>query len=282
MTALAALLAILAQGDPPRVGEERLILRTTMGDMVLSLFPDVAPKHVEQMLKLARLGVFDSSHFHRVEPGFVIQHAGHLEREVPLTAEQTQAIVPLPAEFSSLRHSAGMVSMAHEDGNDDSATTSFSILLADAPHLDGKYTVFGRLEAGYEVLRAIEATARDRRNRPKERVTITRAEAAPTWGALALPPPPRVDRPLMIAGAALAIAGLICSFIARAFMPRWARTISLLLVLVGVFLLLLAGAVASRGDKTYLLPVCLFVALMLLFRLMATFEAPHPPKTKAP
>jgi cyclophilin family peptidyl-prolyl cis-trans isomerase len=178
---MLVLLSSVAQGAPassgaaPKVADERIILRTNLGDLVIALYPEVAPKHVAQLLKLTRLGVYDSTWFHRVEPGFVVQLGDAQNRKLPLSAAQRAAIKKLPAEFSALPHQMGTVSMARQDGDPNSAESSFSFLLANAPHLDGKYTVFGRLERGDDVLAAMAATPRDTHNRPLEDIVVRTA-----------------------------------------------------------------------------------------------------------
>jgi len=137
----------------PRLARERIVLRTVAGDVVMALYPDVAPQHVQQLLKLVQLGCYDGTHFFRVEPGFVIQLADVQQRRHYLTRQQGAAIQRLPAEFSqTLKHRRGTLSMAHQDDKPDSAETSFSIVLDEKPHLDGKYTIFGHVEAGMDVV----------------------------------------------------------------------------------------------------------------------------------
>ncbi len=116
----------------PRVAAQRIVLRTNVGDMVLALYPEVAPRHAEQLLKLARLGVFDGVNFFRVESTFVAQLADARYKQPAPSPEQLEAIHPLPAEFSALRHRRGTLSMARYDDRPDSGETSFSILLGDA------------------------------------------------------------------------------------------------------------------------------------------------------
>ena len=131
-----------------------------------------------QFLRLARAGVYDSVYFYRVEQGFVAQTATADDREVPLTAAQRAIIRPIPLEASPVRHTRGVLSLAHGD-DPNSGETSFSILLADAPHLDGKYTIFGRLEGGDAALRALEERydqqARDGSGKRLQIVTIATA-----------------------------------------------------------------------------------------------------------
>jgi len=124
--------------------------------MVFALYPDIAPQHVKQLLKLTRLGVFDYSQVIRVIPGFIVQFSDSYRRAKPLTQEQSDAIQPIKAEFTSkIKHSKGRLTMARYDDKPDSATSSFSILLGDAPHLDGQYTIFGHLESGGSVVNNI-------------------------------------------------------------------------------------------------------------------------------
>ena len=155
---------------PPRV-----LLRTVAGDILLTLDPDAAPRHVEQILKLVRAGVYDGTHFFRVQPDFVIQLGNAQDRLQPLSPEQLALIHPIPAEISDRIHRPGALSMARSADDPDSAETSFSILLDFAPHLDGQYTVFGHVERGVEVLQELLRVPRDAQYRPLQRLTVVSA-----------------------------------------------------------------------------------------------------------
>src|SRR5262249_8376418 len=181
--------------EPPRAGPERVVLHTAAGDIVLALYPDVAPRHVEQVLHLTRLGVYDTTHFYRVEPNFVVQVSTALDRTEPLTAAQRAAVHPLPAEFARGGPRRGVLSMARQDNDPDSAETSFSILLADAPHLDGKYTVFGHVESGMDVVDEICRVPRNAKHQPLVRVEVQRAEAVDAAALLSLAGPRPVPVP---------------------------------------------------------------------------------------
>jgi cyclophilin family peptidyl-prolyl cis-trans isomerase len=165
-----------AQARPPAVADEHIVLHTSRGDLVLGLYDKVAPRHAAQILKLVRLGVYDSCTIFRVEPGYLAQLTDAPNRQQPLTIEQRKAIAPIAAEFSRLRHRAGTVSMAHDDGNVNSARTSFFFMLGSAPDLDGKYTVIGVVEWGLPLLKLIEKEPRDGRGRPVTPVVVQRAE----------------------------------------------------------------------------------------------------------
>jgi peptidyl-prolyl cis-trans isomerase B (cyclophilin B) len=132
----------------------RAVLDTSAGPITLEFFPERAPEHVRQFLRLASTGTLDGTTFHRVVPGFVVQ-TGSLHTRGPLTERQQKYVRPLAPEFTDAKHVKGIVSMARGD-DPASATTSFFIVTGDAPSLDGKYTVFGRVVEGLPVVEAIE------------------------------------------------------------------------------------------------------------------------------
>jgi peptidyl-prolyl cis-trans isomerase B (cyclophilin B) len=133
----------------------RAIIATSVGDITLELFPDRAPNHVRQFLRLASSGVYDGTSFHRVVRGFVAQ-TGHVPtRREPLTERQQSYIHMLQPEFNPTPHDRGIVSMARLD-DPASASSSFFIVLGRSPALDNQYTVFGRVVAGLDVLDKIE------------------------------------------------------------------------------------------------------------------------------
>lgn len=163
-----------AKGPP--IGDERILLRTSRGDLVVGLYDTIAPKHAAQLRKLVKLGVYDSTWISRVEPGFVAQLTNAQNRKKALTPEQHKAIAPIPAEFSKLQHKPGIVSMARDTDDINSAETSFSFLLGRVAELDRKYTIIGELEHGMPLLRMIEKEPRDYYNRPKNPVVVEKAE----------------------------------------------------------------------------------------------------------
>ena len=119
-----------------------------------SSFPDKAPEHVRNFLRLAAAGVYDGTSFHRVVRGFVIQ-TGSVTTRGALTEKQQKMVRTLPPEFNETKHVKGILSMARGD-DPASASTSFFIVTGDAPSLDNKYTVFGRVVDGLPVVDAIE------------------------------------------------------------------------------------------------------------------------------
>jgi peptidyl-prolyl cis-trans isomerase B (cyclophilin B) len=135
---------------------QRAVLETSMGTITFEFFPDRAPDHVRQFLRLADAGVYDGTAFHRIVPGFVIQ-GGHLpSRREPLDDRQQSYVRPLAPEFNATVHDRGIVSMAR-GAEAASATSSFFIVLAPTPSLDGQYTAFGRVVDGMDVVAAVES-----------------------------------------------------------------------------------------------------------------------------
>lgn len=152
----------------------RVVLNTTHGRIAIDLYPDRAPNHVRNFLRLADAGIYDGIAFHRVVPGFVIQ-SGHLPtRNAMLTDRQQRFIQNLDPEFNDTPHVRGIVSMARLD-NPSSASTSFFIVTDTSPELDGTYTAFGVVTEGLDVVSAIEAVPTDGET-PVDRVEITDAE----------------------------------------------------------------------------------------------------------
>ena len=150
----------------------RAVLETSAGPITLELFPDLAPGHVRNFLRLAQAGVYDGMAFHRVARGFVIQTGFVPSRGTPLTEEQRSLITNLEPEFSDTQHVKGIVSMARGD-DPASADTSFFIVTARAGALDGVYTAFGRVVDGIDAVDRIEATPVDGET-PLQRVDLTR------------------------------------------------------------------------------------------------------------
>ena len=152
----------------------RAVLTTTLGRIAVDFYPDRAPNHVRNFLRLVDAGVYNGIAFHRVVPGFVVQ-AGHLPtRREPLTERQQRFIQNLDSEFNDISHVRGIVSMARLD-DPSSASTSFFICTGIAEELDGVYTAFGIVAEGLDVVAAIEATPTDGET-PTTRIEIIDAE----------------------------------------------------------------------------------------------------------
>lgn len=143
-----------ANDSPAALAQYRAVLATSLGPITVEFFPDKAPEHVRNFLRLAQAGVYDGTAFHRVVRGFVVQ-TGALTSRGPITEKQRKYVHTLTPEFSDTPHVKGILSMARGD-DPASASTSFFIVTGAAPSLDGKYTVFGRVVDGLAVVDAIE------------------------------------------------------------------------------------------------------------------------------
>lgn len=144
-----------------------------LGKIVIELFPDVAPKHVANFDSLVAIKFYDGCAFHRVIPGFMIQGGDPNSKTEPRErwgyGQPGQTRVP--AEFSNLKHKRGIVSAARSQ-DPNSATSQFFICVADAPHLDGKYSIFGQVVSGMEVADKIVSAPRDQRDNPFDKIEM--------------------------------------------------------------------------------------------------------------
>ncbi len=154
-------------------------IETKFGEITLKFFPEVAPNHVNSFIELAKDGFYDGTTFHRIVPGFVIQGGD------PNTKSDDKSRhgmggpgFTLKAEFSKLPHKRGSLSMARA-ANPDSAGSQFFICVADAPFLDGEYTIFGEVVEGMDVVDKIVSQPKDQRDNPIERVEMKVKVAAP-------------------------------------------------------------------------------------------------------
>jgi len=164
---------------------EVALLETTAGEMVIEFWSDVAPNTVENFKKLARQGFYDGTAFHRIVKGFMIQGGD------PLTKDSQQEHrwgtgdpgYKIKAEFNNRSHVRGVISMARSQ-HPDSAGSQFFLCLDDAKFLDGKYTAFGQLIQGDEVLSAIGDTPTasstgGEPSKPTTRVGVNRVRIVP-------------------------------------------------------------------------------------------------------
>ena len=159
-------------------GTPRAIIHTNYGDMTVEFWPDVAPRTVDNFLKLSREKFYDGSAFHRVIKGFMIQggcpNSKVGARGTPGTGGPGYMV---KAEFNNRAHVKGVLSMARSS-DPDSAGSQFFVCHGDASFLNNKYTAFGKLVAGEEVLNKI-ANIRCvglEGSTPTERVEITSIE----------------------------------------------------------------------------------------------------------
>jgi peptidyl-prolyl cis-trans isomerase B (cyclophilin B) len=148
--------------------------------MVVEFWPDVAPKTVENFKKLAKDGFYDGTAFHRIIKGFMIQGGDPLTKDTANAARFGTGGPghTIKAEFNARKHVPGVLSMARS-ANPDSAGSQFFICHGAAPSLDGKYTGFGKVTQGMDVLDKIANTPVKasrpgaEESTPTERVEVT-------------------------------------------------------------------------------------------------------------
>ena len=130
-------------------------LETEAGNIELELYPEQAPETVRNFLNLTALGLYDTTTFSRVVPGFVIQGGKLSTREgVPSAAIALRSQKTIPDEPNKILHERGVLSMARSD-EPNSASTHFFILVSPAPQLDSTFAAFGRVTKGMEFVDAI-------------------------------------------------------------------------------------------------------------------------------
>jgi len=143
------------------------VISTKFGDMVVEFYPDAAPLHVDNFQTLANEGYFDGTTFHRVIQGFMVQGGdpnskdtdrmndgtgGRAGKFFGIGREDNPDSWLVPAEFNDSPHVRGTLSMARTLNNTNSASSQFFICHAPRPDLDNKYTVFGQVISGLEVI----------------------------------------------------------------------------------------------------------------------------------
>ena len=184
LTALAlifTLLALVSTGNranaegAKKMGESKdvkAVIETKFGEIEIKLFPDIAPKHVENFTALAKQGFYDGTIFHRVIPGFMIQGGD------PNTKGTDKGSYGMggpghnvKAEFSDIPHKRGILSMARAQ-DPDSAGSQFFIVVKDSNFLDSQYTVFGEVVKGMDAVDAIVNLPRNSRDLPNDRAEM--------------------------------------------------------------------------------------------------------------
>jgi peptidyl-prolyl cis-trans isomerase A (cyclophilin A) len=172
--------ALLAFSTAAIAANPEVELKTSMGTITLELYPNKAPKTVENFLQYVKDGHYKGTIFHRVIPGFMIQAGGFTNGFVE---KKTRDSIPNEAR-NGLRNNAGTVAMARR-GDPDSATAQFFINVVDneglnRPNPDGHgYAVFGKVIKGMDVVKKIEAvdtgSSGPHQNVPRKQVVIEEA-----------------------------------------------------------------------------------------------------------
>jgi cyclophilin family peptidyl-prolyl cis-trans isomerase len=153
---------------------KQAVVTTTAGTFVVDLRPDLAPNHVGYFIKLAREGAFDGTTFHRLIRLGIIQGGDPLSKD-PAKAKLygTGGLGVLKAELSAERATRGAVAAVLLPNRPDSAGAQFFVCVTDQPALDGKYTIFGRVAEGMDVVQAISESPAADDGRPLARIEIS-------------------------------------------------------------------------------------------------------------
>jgi cyclophilin family peptidyl-prolyl cis-trans isomerase len=157
-------------------GRKMATMETTKGVVKIELWDDKAPNTVVNFVSLANAGRYDGVDFHRVIAGFMAQ-TGDVEKKGGYGGPG----YTIPAEFNAeLKHVRGVVSMARSN-DPNSAGSQFFVMLDAAPHLDGKYTAFGKVVEGMEVIDALKKgdSARNGSVENPDKIVKLRVESIP-------------------------------------------------------------------------------------------------------
>jgi len=157
---------------PYKTSNPVVVIETTLGKVVVELFPKEAPDTVANFVKLVEKGYYDGVIFHRVIPKFMVQTGD------PTGTGRGGPGWTIMDEFSpKLRHNkAGVLSMAN--AGPDTGGSQFFITLAATPHLDDRHAIFGQVIEGQDVVEKIGNAPRDRMDRPNSQIAMTRVTLA--------------------------------------------------------------------------------------------------------
>ncbi|GBU18527.1 MULTISPECIES: peptidylprolyl isomerase [Methylobacterium] len=153
VSALALALSLAASGAARAADDNTVYLDTKDGRVTIELRSDIAPKHAKQIKTLTAQGFYDGLKFHRVIDGFMAQTG-----DPKGNGTGGSSLPNVPAEFSSAGFRRGTVGMARSS-DPNSANSQFFICLADAPFLNGQYTVVGVVTDGMDVVDKIKKAA---------------------------------------------------------------------------------------------------------------------------
>jgi len=181
----AQTVAFGAQAPLPGPREEAVLVIRDLGEIRVELLADKAPKTVEHFKQLAASGFFDGTTFHRVIPDFMIQGGDPNTRDRdPRNDGKGGPGHTIADEPSDVSHARGVVSIANR-GRPDTGGSQFFIVVSNSPHLDGKYSAFGRVSAGMEIADKIASSPRDEYgrygppDRPLENVVVEAVRIEP-------------------------------------------------------------------------------------------------------
>ncbi len=281
MTALVVALAIAtaAEATVASYGDERLLLRTDVGDVVLAFYPSNARLHMEQVLRLVRARAYDRTMILDAVPGSHVRISGPEARRTPMPPAAAAAMAPIAPERNTLPIQNGSVWMA---SSVDAPVSALTIQLAEAPDPGVPHTVIGRVLRGQDVLMHIARLRDPSAPGPRYRVellsaTVTDASrlegvrlAGPT-----LPRPifhPGQFRAEIVGGGFILLLLVVIWLLPRRLLTGNARTAVLLALLIGSFIVFIRLSALASAWELDALAVAVFIGAAVLVRLMASFE----------
>lgn len=184
-SAIFLLTPVLAQQQPTPYPKQA-VLETRLGAIVIELYPEAAPRHVQSFIERIESGFYQGTAFHRAVAWGIIQGGDPLSRD-PAARDRygTGGLNELPREDSPVSHLRGTLSAVLIPGQPDSAGSQFFICVTDQTQLDGQFTAYGRVVEGMDVVEQISQLPADDQQRLQERIEIDKTY-------LRDPPPPEV------------------------------------------------------------------------------------------
>lgn len=164
----------------PKAGDQVAVIDTNLGRIVLKFFPDKAPGHVANFIKLAKKGFYDGTKFHRVIPTFMIQGGDPYSKTGEGPVGTGGPGYTIKAEFNDVHHAPGILSMARSS-DPDSAGSQFFIVVKESGFLDHQYTAFGQVLKGMDVVNKIANLPRDENDKPTPDEAVMKSVKITTW-----------------------------------------------------------------------------------------------------
>jgi cyclophilin family peptidyl-prolyl cis-trans isomerase len=152
--------------------KKKAVIATNKGSFTVGFRPDKAPLHVENFVQLAMAGKYDGAPFHRIISGFMIQGGDFTNKNGTGGHSWKGPGTTVKAEFNDIPHDKGTLSMARTN-DPNSGGSQFFVCVGRQTFLDGKYTAFGQVESGYEVVDAISKVKTGAGDKPVDPVTMT-------------------------------------------------------------------------------------------------------------
>ena len=150
----------------PKAGDTIVTMRTNFGEIKFLMFPEVAPKTVENFVTHSKESYYDGLIFHRVINGFMIQGGDPLGNGMGGSKENIVGEFAMNGHPNPIGHRRGVISMARSS-MPNSASSQFFIMHGDAPYLDGSYAAFGHVTEGMNVVDEIADVPTDGRDKPR-------------------------------------------------------------------------------------------------------------------